>query len=105
MLGLIKKSKLETKERMTLAPTGFIKTSSLLEIMIDINKWSWMRKLDLSKKWKSARSNLRSEEILELVIEEIATLEGEPVEPSLVVKAQQDSKMPRTNMHIRKING
>jgi hypothetical protein len=38
MLGLIKKSKLETKERMTLAPTGFIKTSSLLEIMIDINK-------------------------------------------------------------------
>jgi hypothetical protein len=56
-----------------------------------------MRKLDLNKKWKSARSNLKSEEILELVTEEIATLEGELVEPSLAVRAQQDSKMLRNN--------
>jgi hypothetical protein len=38
MLGLIKNLKLGTRERMTQAPTGYIKTSSLPEIIIDINK-------------------------------------------------------------------
>jgi len=39
------------------------------------------------------------------VTEEIATLEGELLEPRLAVRAQQDSKMLRNNSFIRKING
>jgi hypothetical protein len=39
------------------------------------------------------------------VIEEIATLEGELVEPSLAVRAQQDSKMLKSNSYTKRING